>query len=45
MLGSQARASYQQQGMDLKVKLEGEVPANYAMGLKISPVPWQMVRE
>ncbi len=45
VLGSQARTSYQQQGTDLKVKVEGEVPANYAMGLKISPAPWQMVRE
>ena len=45
VLGSSAQASYQQQGTDLKVKLEGELPSAYALGLKITPAPWQMVRD
>jgi alpha-L-fucosidase len=45
ILGSPASLSHQQQGTDVKVKLEGAAPTEYALGLRITPAPWQMVSD
>jgi alpha-L-fucosidase len=45
VLGGKASANYTQQRPDLKVAIDGAVPQTYALTLKITPTPWQMVRD
>ncbi len=44
ILGSNAKATYQQQGTDVKLKVDGSLPETYALGIKLTPTPWQMVK-
>lgn len=44
VLGSSEQAPFAQQGPDLRVTV-GNLPRTLAVGLKITPVPWQMVRD
>lgn len=45
VLGSDAKVTYTQRGTDLKLKVDGSLPETYALGLKITPTPWQLVRD
>jgi alpha-L-fucosidase len=45
MLGLPDDLKWRQQGRDLVVAVPQEVPGPYAVALKITPVPWQVVRE
>jgi alpha-L-fucosidase len=45
VLGSDAKATFSQQGPDLMVSLSGHIPETPALGLKITPQPFQMVSD
>jgi alpha-L-fucosidase len=43
VLGSDAKATFSQRGPDLMVTITGNIPETAALGLKITPPPFQMV--
>ncbi|MBC8166830.1 MAG: alpha-L-fucosidase [Bryobacteraceae bacterium] len=45
MLGVAGDLSWSQKGHDLEVKAPGRLPGEYATAVKITPVPWQLVKE
>jgi alpha-L-fucosidase len=44
VLGSDLKTSYKQQGTDVVVDVAGKLPESYALGVKITPTPWQLVK-
>ncbi len=45
LLGTGSRLKWSQQGKDLRIELPASYPDSYAYALKISPAPWQVVKE
>ncbi len=39
LLGSSAKASYQQKGPDLVVQISGAIPVSHALGIRLTPLP------
>jgi len=44
VLGSEADSEWQQRGRDLAVSLPAPVTGDFAIGVRIAPEPWQVVR-
>jgi hypothetical protein len=43
--GGGENLSYRQLGPDLMVKAPAKLPGQYAMALKMTPLPWQVARD